>query len=26
VPLTALVKIVCQNVPALRPAAVLMGS
>jgi AI-2 transport protein TqsA len=26
VPLTAVVKIVCQNVPALRPVAVLMGS
>ena len=26
VPLTAVIKIVCQNVPALRPAAVLMGS
>ena len=26
VPLTAVVKIVCQNVPALRPIAVLMGS
>jgi AI-2 transport protein TqsA len=26
VPLTALIKIVCQNVPALRPVAVLMGS
>ncbi len=25
VPLTALIKIVCQNVPALRPVAVLMG-
>ena len=25
VPLTAVVKIVCQNVPALRPVAVLMG-
>lgn len=25
VPLTAMVKIVCQNVPALRPVAVLMG-
>lgn len=26
VPLTAVIKIVCQNVPALRPVAVLMGS
>ena len=26
VPLTAVIKIVCQNVPALRPLAVLMGS
>jgi AI-2 transport protein TqsA len=26
VPLTAVVKIVCQNIPALRPVAVLMGS
>ena len=26
VPLTAVVKIVCQNVPALRPVAVLMGA
>lgn len=26
VPLTALVRIVCQNVPSLRPVAVLMGS
>jgi predicted PurR-regulated permease PerM len=26
VPLTAVIKIVCQNVPALRPIAVLMGS
>ena len=25
VPLTAVIKIVCQNVPALRPVAVLMG-
>lgn len=26
VPLTAVIKIVCQNIPALRPVAVLMGS
>jgi hypothetical protein len=26
VPLTAVIKIVCQNVPALRPVAVLMGT
>jgi len=25
VPLTALIKIVCQNIPPLRPVAVLMG-
>jgi predicted PurR-regulated permease PerM len=26
VPLVAVIKIVCQNVPSLRPGAVLMGS
>ena len=26
VPLTAVIRIICQNVPALRPVAVLMGS
>ena len=25
VPLTAVIRIVCQNIPALRPVAVLMG-
>jgi hypothetical protein len=25
VPLTAVIKIVCQNIPSLRPVAVLMG-